>query len=464
MSFKNWMLLLLVVLAGGYLIKTRAMPKSTVEIGEKAYIYGYPLVLMNQTKDVMTNTEEATQEAAPINQFVNKKTFPDPSFKNVVSPNADTLYSSAWLDLTKEPIILSVPEMGDRYYLMEMLDAWTNVFADPGTRTTGNGKGSFAITGPDWNGHLPQGVKEIKAPTNLVWILGRTETNGPEDYAAVHKIQSEYKLVPLSSWGLNDYVAPKGTFNEAIDSHVRPEEYVNQMSAESFFDRLNQLLQTTAIPSGDEAILHELAEIGIGPGRTFAYKNLSEEQKKDLSAAIQKARKVIKDEWTSQKLSTNIRNWSVVSKGIGKYGTNYLTRATVAFGGLGANLPEDAIYPYTQVDSEGRPLSGEYKYVIHMDKDELPPVGAFWSFTAYDDQQFFIENPIDRYAIGDKSHLKYNEDGSVDIYIQHESPGPDKESNWLPVGNDGFNLIMRLYWPDQEILDGTWKPPYVKRV
>ncbi len=464
MSFKNWILLLLAVLSAGYLLMTRAMPKSALEIGEAAYIYGYPLVLMDKTKEVMTNTEEVTNTKAPVNQFLNVKTFPDPSFKDIVSPNADTLYSTAWLDLTNEPIILTMPEMGDRYYLMEMLDQWSNVFADPGTRTTRNREGSFVITGPDWNGRLPPNLVEIKAPTNIVWILGLTETNGPEDYAAVNKIQAQYKLIPLSAWGIDDFVLSPGFFDEKIEMKTPPAEQIANMNGEEFFNRFNYLIQYTAVPERDSAILRELAEIGIGPGRTFIYKTLSEQKKKALSDAVQKAKAKIKDEWNSQKLTTKVRNWNYLSEGIGTYGTAYLTRAVIAYGSLGANLPKDAIYPYTKVDSEGRPLSGEYSYVIHMEKEELPSVSAFWSFTAYNDQQYLIENAIDRYAIGDKNNLKYNEDGSLDIYIQHESPGVDKESNWLPVNKDEFNLMLRLYGPSEDIIDGTWKPPYVKRL
>lgn len=460
MKFKNFVLLVALT-AVSYLLMTRATPKSFSEIGADAYIYGYPAVLMDKTKEVMTNTREVTETKAPVNQFLHSRTFPTAEFKDVVSPNADTLYSTAWLDLTKEPIILTVPEIAGRYYLMPMLDLWTNVFATPGTRTTGTGAGAFAILGPNWNGALPEGVKSIRAPTNTVWIIGRTETRGPQDYPAVHRIQDQYKLIPLSAWRSENPVSVSG-IQKDMDESDSPEKQVEKMEPELFLEKLNQLLQPTA-PGQDFAMLQKLATLGVGPERLFDYKKFSDEEKKELAKGIQEAKDRIKNEWISQKLSKNVNNWHIMDGDLGSYGTNYFTRAVVAYGGLGANLPQDAMYPVTRVDSEGRPLNGKNMYVIHFEKDGLPEVNGFWSLTAYNDEQRFMENPIGRYAIGDRDQLKLNEDGSLNIFIQNEYPGEDKESNWLPVGKEDFNLVFRLYGPSHKILDGTWKPPLVER-
>jgi hypothetical protein len=429
-----------------------------------AYIYGFPLIIMDTTKDVLTATPTLTEKKAPINQFLYKKTFPDPSFTEVVSPNADTLYSQAWLDLSKEPIILSVPAMGDRYYLFPMLDEWTNVFFSPGTRTTGNGKGDFAIVGPSWKGTLPAGVKEVKSPTDIVWIIGRIQTNGPSDYAAVNKLQVQFKLTPLSAWGTN-YVPPsRVALNDKVDANTAPIDQVLKLNGPEYFTKLARLLKQVPIPAADSDYVSQFSKFGLVPGKDFDVSTLTSQQIQDLNVAVKKAQDKIKENWVQHPFAIAENNWGVMVKDIGDYGTNYLIRAAVAFGGLGANLPEDAIYPATTVDSTGQLLNGKYRYVVHFDKGQLPPVGAFWSLTMYNEQQFFYANSINRYAIGDRDKLKFNEDGSLDLYIQHASPGSEKESNWLPSPEGNFNLLLRLYAPKKEALNGTWKPPEVKRV
>lgn len=429
-----------------------------------AYIYGFPVVLMNVTKDVLTDTPSVSENKAPINQFINKKTFPDPSFIEVVSPNADTLYSQAWLDLSKEPMILSVPNTGDRYYLFPMLDAWTNVFFSPGTRTTGNGPGNFAITGPRWQGVLPQGVQAIKSPTDTAWIIGRIQTNGPSDFAAVNKLQEQYKLTPLSAWGTH-YTPPASVpVNSAIDSKTPPIEQVIKMDGVEFFKKLAQLLKNTPIPTSDTAYVKRFSKFGFIPGKDFDAANLAPQQIQNLNAAVKQAQNQIKEGWDKHPFATIENGWGVMIKDIGNYGTNYAVRAAVAYGGLGANLPEDAIYPTTNVDSDGQPLNGKFRYVIHFDKGDLPPVDAFWSITMYNDRHFFVPNAINRYAIGDRDPLKFNADGSLDIYLQNPAPEKEWESNWLPAPKDNFNLIFRLYQLKKEALNGTWKPPKIKKV
>jgi hypothetical protein len=432
------------------------------EIAVEAYAFGYPLVLMDVTRQMMTAVPKAGALKAPVNQFIHVREFPDPTFTDVVSPNADTLYSTAWLDLTKEPIILSVPDVGKRYYLMEMLDAWTNVFAAPGTRTTGNGRGDFAIVGPQWKGTLPAGVKEIKSPTNMVWLLGRTQTNGKEDYAAVRAIQDQYKLTPLSAWG-KDYKPPDNAPVAAgIDVKTPPVEQVAKMDAATFYARLNTLMKDNPPANADASAVNSIAAIGVAPGTTFDLKSLDPAVAKSVEGSVKTAQAKIVAE-ARKPHGKKVNGWDVMTN-LGRYGTDYLFRSVVAIVGLGANLPEDAIYPRATEDTDGQPLTGANSYVVHFPKGQLPPVNAFWSLTMYNSKQFFVQNPINRYAIGDRDKLKFNDDGSLTINIQHESPGKEKESNWLPAPADQFNMFMRLYWPKKEIEDGAWKMPGVERV
>ncbi len=432
-----------------------------VKLVAEAYVYGYPLVLMDASRQVMTAVPKPTTRAAPINQFNDSKEFPDATFTNVVSPNADTLYSFSWLDLSKEPLVLSLPDTGDRYYLMQMLDGWTNVFASPGTRTTGNRKGDYAIVGPRFNGTLPNGVEEIKSPTSLVWIIGRTQTNGKSDFAAVRALKAQYKLTPLSAWG-RDYTPPAEVpVGPNAVAKMPPVERVAKMDAAAFFARLTDLLSDNPPAAADKAMVAKLAKIGIVPGALFDTAKLEPTVARELERGAVAGRDSILAE-ARKPQGKVVNGWDMIMN-IGRYGTNYPFRAVVALVGLGANLPDDAIYPRAIVDSEGNPLSGASRYTIHFPKGQFPPVGAFWSITMYNAKQFFVDNPINRYAIGDRDKLKFNEDGSLTLYVQNESPGKGRESNWLPAPTDSFNLFMRLYWPKQAILDGTWKPPAVER-
>lgn len=434
--------------------------KQPREIAAEAYIYGYPLVLMDVTRQVATNVPRPTQDAAPLNQLGNKRSFPDANFTTVVSPNADTLYTFAYLDVSREPRVLSVPEMGKRYYLMQMLDAWTNVFASVGTRTSGNGKGDFAITGPNWHGSLPDEVEEINSPTNLVWIIGRTQTNGKSDYTAVHTIQDRYHLRPLSSFGKLYKLPGDAPVDPNLDMKTSPVAQVAWMSAEAFFNRLNALMKTNPPSHDDGPALKRFESIGVAPGRPFALEKLETSLAKDVKDSVREARTRLLAE-ARKPHGKNVNGWEFITN-IGRYGTDYLWRALVAHIGLGANLPEDAIYPRATTDANGRPLTGANRYEIHFQPGHLPPVNAFWSITMYNERQFFVSNAINRYAIGDRDQLKFESDGSLKLYIQNEPPVSDKESNWLPAPPDSFNLMMRLYWPREAIIESLWKPPRIE--
>lgn len=429
----------------------------------EAIVFGYPLVLMDVTRQVMTsvpNVDEAHHKA-PINQLVHLRELPDASFTDVVSPNVDTLYSIAFLDLKKEPLILSLPEMGGRYYLMELLDAWTNVFAAPGTRTTGNHATHIAIVGPSWRGRIPSGLQVIEAPTNLVWLIGRTQTSGKNDFDAVHALQDRYRLIPLSAWGTR-YVPETNGSKSAVDTTTPPPEQVAKMSGKEFFARLNALMRDNPPAPADAEVLKSFADLGIAPGRSFDASSVGAPILASADAAVHEALERIQAESVKHE-GRKSNGWQLLTD-VGRYGTEYLWRAAVALVGLGANLPDDALYPRALADSEGRPLTGEGRYEIRFAADGLPPVHAFWSITMYDERQFLVENPIDRYALGDRDPLIVGPDGSLTIYVQSTSPGPEREANWLPSPTGSFNLMMRLYWPKKEILDGTWHMPPIVRV
>ncbi len=431
-------------------------------IATEAYIYGYPLVTMEITRRVMTNVASATGNRGPMGQMIKARSYPDASFRDVTAPNADTLYTTAWVDLGKEPWVLSLPDMQGRYFLFPMLDGWTTVFQVPGTRTTGTGAQTYAITGPGWTGTLPAGVKEFKSPTNMVWLLGRIYCTGtPEDYAAVHALQDQIGLVPLSGYG-KPYTPPPGSVDPSVDMKTAVRDQVNRMDAVAYFTLLAQLMKTNPPVPADAPALARFARIGLVPGQDFDPSKLQA----DFARRIpQIAFYRIMLQFKVNPAVKDINGWNYTTK-TGIYGTDYLMRALITAIGLGANRPQDAVYPTSLKDADGRAYDGANRYVAHFGKDELPPAEGFWSITMYDANYFFVANPINRYSISARQNLKHNDDGSVDLYVQKDSPGADRESNWLPAPAGKFILMMRLYWPretDPSILDGSWTIPAVAK-
>lgn len=438
-------------------------------LGVEAYIYGYPLVTMEMTRRVMTNVEKPEGTRAPMGHFVRMREYPTAEFRDVTAPNADTLYTTAWIDVGQEPYVLSLPEAKDRYYLFPMLDGWTDVFQVPGKRTTGTGPQKYAITGPGWKGKLPDGVKEYKSPTNIVWLLGRIYCTGtPEDYAAVHKLQDEISIVPLSSYG-KSYTPPTGKVDRSIDMKTAVREQVNALNVEAYFTLLAMLLADNPPNAADKPMVAKLAKLGIVAGKPFDGSKLGPVAKEAFSTvpkiANEKIMLHLKEGIVTGDMTLE-HGWVFTTKA-GFYGTSYLQRALITAIGLGANRPQDAIYPTSEGPNILGAYTGEKKYVMHFPKGQLPPAKGFWSLTMYDKDYFFVKNPLNRQSISARQDLKANADGSVDLYIQNESPGADKESNWLPAPKDKFILMMRLYWPQEtkpSIIDGSWKIPPVKAV
>lgn len=428
-----------------------------------AYIYGYPLVTMEMTRRVITNVATPEGTRAPMGQIIKLRHYPDATFRAVTAPNADTLYTTAFFDVGKEPWVLSLPDMKDRYYLMPMLDGWTTVFQVPGKRTTGTGAQTYAITGPGWSGTLPAGVKEYKSPTNIVWLLGRIYCTGtPEDYAEVHALQDQVKLTPLSAYG-KPYTPPAGKVDPSIDMKTAVRDQVNRMDAVAYFTLLAELMKANPPSAADAPALAKFARIGLVPGQDFDASKLRADFAKRIPEI---ANDRIMIQFKINKDVHDIDGWGFTTK-TGIYGTDYLMRALITAIGLGANRPQDAVYPTSQKDGDGRAYDGVNKYVMRFAKGQLPPVEGFWSLTMYDGGYFFVPNPINRYSISARQDLKANPDGSVDLYIQKDSPGADKESNWLPAPAGKFILMLRMYWPDEtnpSIIDGTWTIPPVKKV
>jgi len=432
-----------------------------------AYIYAYPLVTMELTRRVMTNVEQPTATEAPMGQFLRVRTYPPVDDHAVTAPNADTLYTVAWLDVSKEPWIVSIPDMRGRFFLFPMLDGWTNVFEDPGKRTTGTGPQKYAITGPGWSGTLPAGVVEYKSPTGIVWVLGRIYCTGTlEDYRAVHALQDKVSAVPLSAYG-KPYTAAPGVVDPTIDKKASVRDQVDALDGAAYFKLFAQLLKTNPPAAEDAPMVAKLATIGIVPGQDFDAAKLEPAVARGLASSPKPAQGKIM-EWLKEGIVAGDfkleHGWLFTTK-TGLYGTGYRQRALITAIGLGANRPQDAVYPTSEGPDALKKYSGERKYVVRFEKGELPPVKGFWSLTMYDASYFFVPNALNRYTLSQRNKLKTNPDGSVDLYIQHDSPGKDKETNWLPAPAGPFILMMRLYWPTEtppSLLDGTWKIPEVK--
>ncbi len=440
---------------------TAATREEAHALGVEAYVYLYPLLMMDTTRRQMTNLPAGQAPGfGPMNAFHHIRAFPTAEFRAVVRPNFDTLYSAAWLDVAREPMVVSVPDTDGRYYLLPLYDMWTDAFAVPGSRTSGTGAGRFVVAPVNWDGAVPEGAELIEAPTPHVWVIGRTQTNGPDDYAAVHAVQDGFTVQPLSRLG-GEQVEVTAAIDPAVDMRTPPLEQVNAMSAADFFARGADLLAVHGPHYTDWSMLARMRRIGVAHGERFDLGSLPDHVQSGLRDVPADAQEMLHDRARSSASITN--GWQIHLE-LGVYGNAYLHRAMIAMGGLGANQPEDAVYPLLITDSEGQPLDGARDYLLHFEAGELPPVEAFWSVTMYDGDGFQVANAIDRFAIGDRDDLTYNDDGSLDLYLQHAHPGPELESNWLPAPRGPLGVTMRLYAPRPQVLDGHWTPPPVRRI
>lgn len=444
-------------------------PEEARQIAEDAYIYGYSLITTEVTRVQMSNVPKVEGLTAPTGQFINIPRYPPADYRGVSAPNADTLYSLGWLDLT-EPQVFSHPDMGNRFYLFEVTDLWMSDSESSPSRRTADGKAAnYLFTGPGWKGEVPAGMKQFPMATRYMVILGRTYADGTEqDYKAVNELQAQYKITPLSSWGKSyTPVAPPVNPNPGFSMTDKPQPVIIAMGTEGYFNLLAKLMGGDAPPAaGDGPILASMAKIGIVPGKPFEMSKLDPAVQAALKDIPQSALKKIEDNKAA--LGGIIDGW-VVTKGLGTYGPDsYMMRAVVAAFGWPANQQRDAVYPYTETDSTGQKLTGANKYTLTFAKDATPPVNGFWSITMYmiDQGWWFVPNPLNKFTVSLRDNPKFNADGSLTLYFQNESPGKDKEANWLPAPKGEFIPMLRMYWPKDEspsILNGSWKPPAVQK-
>ena len=428
-------------------------------LGVQAYVFAFPWYY-NQLLRWLWITQPPRNERAasmPLNTFWHGRYLTDASYREGGSPNNDTLYSIAWLDLSKEPIVLSVPAIENRYYSFCLTGYDADNFAYVGTRATGTQAGNYAIVGPHWKGTLPKDVRALTtAPTPVVFVLGRTMVKGPDDLEAVHRLQSLYKLTPLSKWGRQD-ATPSDDRNVWGPYPAKGDPLAD-------WKTINRAMTEIPPPPGNETLLELFARIGVGPGQDVG--KADEATQRGLLRALETGKRIVTGAATYMAGSTTVDGWRYTPEYYGRNGLHkdFLGRAgPVSLAGIVANDPVEAMYPSTRVDSAGEPLSGARKYTLYFGKGQLPPVNAFWSLTAYGMDFNLIENPIDRYSLGDRSGFKSDADGGVTIYVQKDSPGSERESNWLPVGDQGFYLVVRLYLPKPDALDGKWHLPPLRR-
>jgi hypothetical protein len=430
--------------------------------GLQTYVYGFPLIMMDLTREASTSVPTAGEFTAPANQFSVMTHYPDASFKAVARTGLDTLFAVSWADLDREPLILSVPETGGRYYVIALFDMWSNVFASIGKRTTGTGTAHFLIAGPRWKGTPPADVKQtFRSPTRWVWVNGQMQANGPLDYEAVNALQKQYKLTPLGAWGQPYAPQAEVPVPAGADAKTPPIERLQKMDARAYFGRLAQLMKDNPPTAADGPMLEKLKAVGIEPGKDFDIGSVDPNTAKGLERAM--GTLAILQKGVTKFKTEN--GWIVMPRNMGDYGTDYETRAGIALIGLGAIQPKDVAYPTAFGDGEDKPLDAANRYVLHFEAGQTPPTNVTWSLSIYDPQGFYVANALNRYNVAAWMPLKRNSDGSLDIYIQPASPGPEKESNWLPAPATGlFSLTVRNYWPKDSALDGTYKLPPVKKV
>jgi hypothetical protein len=418
------------------------------------FVFGYPLVLMNRIRARMTAVPEPDQVRmrAPLNQFVHAREVPESTAGRPAGPYAGTLRSSAWLDLGDTPVTLSVPETHGRFYVLSFVDLWTNAFASVGARTTGTGCGTYVIAGPDWSGALPPGALSIRAPTRMVRIAGLTQVDGDGGYTEAHGVQAAYQLAPLFAGR---------TAGEALGTsptRAPPIVQVEQMDAPTFFTELARLMRDNPPRLEDRAIVDRMRRLGLLLEGDLAWRRLGREVQRAVArGAARGLARVLAA--AAAPPGDVVGDWHIRYR-LGQYGTDYLSRAGAACASLEAGPAGDELPALVSTDAHGRQLSGRHRYVLAFPPSDLPPVHGFWTLTTYDARQALVDNPVEQYSIGDWNGLVLESDGALAIRIQHADPG-ERMANWLPAPPGPFNLLLRLCWPQQEVLDRQWTPPAV---
>jgi hypothetical protein len=432
------------------------------EVAADAFVFGYPLVLSDRVRRWMTDvrTAQRARMKAPMNEFVHARELPEATATGVPAPHADTLRSSAWLDLGDGPVVLTVPETHGRFYAMSMVDLWTNVFASVGARTTGCSSGAFTIAGPYGSGAGLPGTVPIGAPTRAIRIAGLTMVDGDGRVAEAHAIQDGFRLGPArgsdGAGGRRDRPAA-----ERPAGRTPPVGQVERMSAQAFFAELSRLMGDNPPRLEDRPIVERMRSAGLLLASDDAWDTLPRE----VRSAVQRGGEQGLDRVLAAAEAPPgdaVGDWHIRFR-LGEFGTDYLSRAAAACAGLEAGPAADELPALLRCDADGRPLLGRRRYVLRFPPSGQPPVHGLWTLTTYDDRQPLVDNPVDRYSIGDWNGLTLDSDGSLPIQIQHRRPSDAERSNWLPAPPGTFNLLLRLIWPQEDVLEGTWKPPPVVR-
>lgn len=438
-----------------------ASPADVARTVEEAYLYAYPLVLLDVIKDMATNTIEATEERAPVNQLFHARSLATPDMVSLTRPNVDTLYSQAYLDLAAEPVLLFKPRT-ERYCTVQTFDGHSNTPFILGTDGLGgNDEAVYALCGPFWDGALPDGVQAVRMPTDFAWLLLRTKCFGPDDVENVHAVQDAMDTCPLSAFDdkrAGTYRPAPGAYDPARD--YVPLEYMANLSLQDYFDRFNRLAQDNPGAAADAPALARFAELGIGAGLAFDLQALGE----DVVRATAHLPHLIDRAYSSEHAHITPSNgWMFMDERVGRFGTDYAFRTVVAYGGF-ANPVSMAVYPSMVMDEEGVPLRGDRAYALHFEPNMTPPHGAdgWWSLTAYTDAGRLVENELGRYNLGEVDDLPFNEDGSLDLFIQATNPGGRRERAWIPVCEGVFSLTMRIYLPTADVLSFAWQMPRLR--
>ncbi|MBB3699443.1 DUF1214 domain-containing protein [Flammeovirga yaeyamensis] len=444
--------------------------QSKIDISEKearllskeAFEFGFPAVFIENQFYVNSYVTKPEGLKAPINQFAHSREFVDASNRQYVGNNVDVLASLASIDLSEEALVITIPEMGDRFWLMQLINTWNEVPAVPSSRTHGGEPRTFLVAGPKWEGNVPDNMELLRANTETTLIVLRLYCSGKEEYKEVNAIQDQIKITPLNQWGKN-YEAPSHVaLKENFDGNRDVDEIVMSLTPEEFFNALNKILVNNPPYEEDQPFMEKISKLGIIPGEEFNYNNYSEEVKEAITFGVADAKHAIAQR--VKNLGQLKNNW-ILTYDMGRFGTDYNYRAAWSLIGVGGNLLEDAFYPTTIIDEDGEMFdTNKYAYKITFTKEELPPVASFWSLTMYDIQSYLVDNELNKYTVGDRSNLTYNEDGSLTIYMQKDRPTEDKVTNWLPAPIGPFRIALRLYTPKEQVVNGSWIPPVVQKI
>jgi hypothetical protein len=435
----------------------------TYSVALQAFIYGFPYVYNALTRYKWTNIPQNPKSVpyAPVNHFWHASELIDATYRDGGCPNNDTLYSTAWVDLSKEPVILTVPEIpDDRYWTFELTSFTSDNFAYVGNRV-GSSAGNYALIGPGWDGDLPEDVTAVEpsSPTPWILILGRTLADGADDLPAVHALQAQYRLTPLSFWG-----KPEAQLPESRDVYKPALSLTGIDDPLGPWKALNAMLAENPPAAHHEVLLKQFATIGIGPGLDIEQQ--PDVVKKTLQRVLGVGTQLLRQQFMSGVWATFVNGWRYPPSNEGRFGDEFLERAAdQSLAGIAANDPAEAVYLVNLTDNFGKPLTGAHRYEITFPKGYEPPADAFWSMTVYGSDYNLIPNQINRYSIGDRTPgVKKNADGGTTFYFQNESPGPDKESNWLPTGSEAWFTILRIYIPQPEVINVEWKCPPITEV